>query len=132
MILHRTGIYLAYPTSTILKSIYPPKKYKTRVNDQHTMVGIARNSFLSRKRNYMRDFDNEIEFVPVALIGMAFLVSAEEAVIEALRSHFSRVGRSKEWFMTSDRRKVFEIIVMTLKKSGIEHDVLLNEWEPSR
>ena len=120
--LNRRGVYIAYPTSPILKSIYRPKNYKTEVNDQHTKVGIARDSFRSRKSGYLGNFDNEVEFIPVVFVDREFLDAVEKLIIKVLCSNFSRVGRAREWFCTSDRRKTSDIIAKTLVDSGIKHE----------
>ena len=88
-----TGIYLAFPTSSMLKSIYPKKQHKTMVNDQHTKIGIAKDSLRARKRSYLKTFDNEVEFVPIALVENVFLESIEDRIISELRSRFSKVGK---------------------------------------
>lgn len=120
----RTGVYIAYPTSPILKSIYRPKNYKTKVNDQHTKVGIASDSFRSRKCSYLGNFDNEVEFIPVVFVDREFLDAVEKLIITVLWSNFSRVGRSREWFCTSDRRRISDIIAKTLVDSGIKHELV--------
>ncbi len=122
--LDRTGVYIAYPTSPILKSIYRPKNYKTKVNDQHTKIGIARDSFRSRKSGYLGNFDNEVEFIPVVLVDREFLNAVEKLIIEALCSNFPRVGKAREWFCASDRRRISEIIAKTLLESGIKHEYI--------
>ena len=123
--LNRTGVYIAYPTSPTLKSIYRPKNYKTKVNDQHTKIGIAKNNFKSRKSDYLGNFDNEVEFMPVVLIAPEFLEAIEKSIVSVLCSNFRRVGRT-EWFCTTDRRRISEIIVKTLVESGIEHEYVGN------
>ncbi len=122
--LDKTGIYIAFPTSSTIKSIYPQKQYKAMVNNQHTKVGIAKDSLRARKLSYLRTFDNEVEFVPIAVVEQEFLKSVEERIILEIRSRFSRVGKSREWFHTSDRRKVFEIVSQILLESNIEHELL--------
>lgn len=120
-----TGIYLAFPTSSMLKSIYPQKQYKTMVNDQHTKVGIAEDSLRARKLNYLKTFDNEVKFVPIAFIEREFLEFIEGRIILELRSRFSIVGKSREWFHTSDRQKMIEIISRILSESNVAHELLL-------
>jgi len=120
--LNRTGVYIAYPTSPILKSIYRPKNYKTKVNDQHTKVGIASDSFRSRKSSYLGNFDNEVKFIPVVFVDREFLDAVEKLIITVLWSNFSRVGRAREWFCTSDRQRISDIIAKTLVDSGIKHE----------
>lgn len=119
-----TGIYIAFPTSSKLKSIYPQKQYKTMVNDQVTKIGIAKDSLRARKRNYLKTFDNEVEFVPIAFVEQEFLEFIEDRILLELRSRFSRVGKSREWFHTSDRQKVIEIVSKVLFESNIAHELL--------
>lgn len=116
-----TGIYIAYPTSPILKSIYQVKNYRTQVNHQHTKVGIAKGSFSARKKGYVKNFDEEVDFIPIAIIDYEYLKYAETRVILAVSSEFSKVGRAQEWFNTSDRQRISEIIAHTLMSSDIEH-----------
>ena len=123
-IFDRTGVYIAYPTSPAFKSIYRAKNYKTQVNDQHTKVGKAQDSFKSRKNCYLRNFDNETEFLPIALIDWGLLKLAEKLILGAVGTHFSKVGRAHEWFQTTDRKKILEIIARTLTESDIEHELI--------
>lgn len=117
-----TGIYMAYPTSPILESIYRPKNYKTQVNDQHTKIGIAKESFKSRESGYLSNFDNEIKFIPLAIVKNEELVSVEKEILLALKNEFSRVGRAREWFSTSDHNRVASIVSSTLHKTGVKFE----------
>ena len=47
--MNETGVYLAYPTTSVLKPVY--RGYKAQVNDMHTKVGITEDSFSSRKNS---------------------------------------------------------------------------------
>ncbi len=118
---NKTGIYIAYPTSSILKSIYKAKNYKTRVNNQHTKVGIAKDSFASRARNYFLNFDNEIEFLPIVEIPVDQLQEAEKIVVTSIATMFDRVGNSRNWFDTSDREQFIFQIRDALLESGFDH-----------
>ena len=117
----KTGVYIAYPTSSVLKSIYKPKNYKTKVNDQHTKIGIAKDCFHSRRKGYLGNFNNEVEFIPIALIDARHLEHAEKLIICAISIEFAKVGRAREWFNTANRQRISEIINSTLSASGIEH-----------
>ncbi len=123
-ILENTGIYIVYPTSSTLKSIYKSKDYKTKVNDQHVKVGIAKESFRSRKSGYLGNFDNEVEFLPFILMRQEFLENAEKKVIAAICTKFSRVGYSREWFNTTNIQEVAKIIAKTLLENNIEHECI--------
>ena len=125
--LDRTGIYLAFPTSSMLKSIYPQKHYKTMVNDQHTKIGIPKDSLRARKCSYLRTFNNEVEFIPIAFVEQAFLEFIEDRILLERRSRFSRVGKSREWFHTLDRRKVIELVSKVLFESNIAYKLLSND-----
>lgn len=116
-----TGMYIAYPTSPVLKSIYRTKNYKTEVNDQHTKVGKARNSFHSRRGGYLSNFDNEVEFVPVVAIDREKLDHAEQLILKAVITHYKRVGRAREWFQTADRERIIGIITKTLNEHGVDY-----------
>jgi len=98
----KTGIYIAYPTSSVLKSIYKVGGYKTKVNNQHTKVGKAENGFKNREGQYLGNFDNEAEFLPIAYIDKTHLKHAEEIVLSSIKAKFSTVGHAKEWFDTTD------------------------------
>ena len=120
----RTGIYIAFPTTDVLKSIYKPKKYKTKVNDQHTKVGIAKDCFAARRKGYVTNFDNEVQFIPVVSISISELEEAERLVLNRLCQEFQRVGRAREWFNTNDRDKIIELIEITLASSNIRHEFI--------
>lgn len=103
-----TGIYIAYPTSPTLKPIY--RGYTTKVNNQHTKVGIARDSFSARKNSYTGTFDGEVVFLPVAVIDAEHLESIEQVILAKLCERFRRVGRAREWFDTADRETFLRVI----------------------
>jgi len=121
----KTGIYIAYPTTPELKSIYRPKSYKTMVNERHTKAGIAKESFGSREKGYVDNFDGEVVFRPIAVIAVENLKPAEDVVLSALKAEFKRVGRSREWFATSNHERVIDIITATLAGSSIRHDLII-------
>lgn len=98
--LNRTGIWIAHPTSPNLTSIHPSKNTKPKVNDQNAKVGKTEKSFRDRKKDYLRDFDNEVEFIPVALVDQKCLDDAEHKILSALqRSNFHNVGGPHKWFL---------------------------------
>ena len=97
------------------------------VNDQHTKIGIAKDCLRARKLSYLRTFDNEVEFVPIALLEQEFLKSIEDRIKIELRSRYSKVGKSREWFHTSDRQKVIEIVSKGLLERNIAHELLPND-----
>ena len=116
------GIYLAYPTSSVLKSIYRPKNYKTKVNNQHTKVGIAKEAFDLRKKGYTSNFDGEVEFLPLARIPQDNLKRAEDAVLTAIVGRgYKKVGRAREWFDTDERIRLQKIIFETLEDIRCPH-----------
>jgi len=87
-----------------LKSIYRPKNYKTRVNDKHTKIGIAKDSFNARSKGYYSNFDNEVIFTPVAIVEKESLEQIEKEILRQIEFEFERVGRAREWFKTTDRK----------------------------
>ena len=119
--IEQTGIYIAYPTTSELKSIYKPKNYKTMVNNQHTKVGIAKDSFNSRSKGYYGNFDNEVDFIPLFIIDVKHLGQIEKIILSEINAEFSKVGRAREWFDTTNRKKVTEIVFSTIVASGIEY-----------
>lgn len=120
-ILEKTGIYIAYPTSGELKSIYKPKNYKTLVNAQHTKIGIAKDSFKSRSIGYYSNFDNEIVFTPLVIIDIEHLEQIEKVILSKIKLEFSKVGRAREWFNTTNRKRITEIVFSTIISSGIDY-----------
>jgi hypothetical protein len=120
-IIEQTGIYIAYPTTSELKSIYKPKNYKTMVNDQHTKVGIAKDSFNSRSKGYYGNFDNEVDFIPLVIIDVKHLGQIEKFILSEINAEFSKVGRAREWFDTTNRKRVTEIVFSTIVASGTEY-----------
>jgi hypothetical protein len=103
-----TGIYIAYPTSPTLKPIY--RGYTTMVNDRHTKVGIARDSFAARRNSYVGTFDGEVVFLPVAVIDAQHVEAIEQVILAKLCERFRRVGRAREWFDTTDREAFLGVI----------------------
>ena len=120
----KTGIYIAYPTSPVLKSIYKAGNYKTMVNDQHTKVGKAERSFSDRRDEYFSNFGSEAEFIPIAIIEREHVVVAEELIKHAIKIEFSRIGYAHEWFDTVDRDRIREIVIYTLATSEIEYEII--------
>ena len=107
-----TGVYIAYPTSAILRPIY--RGYTTKVNNQHTKVGIAQDSFSARRRSYLGTFDGEVTFTPIAEIPAGDLPAAESKILAAIGARFQRVERAQEWFATDDRQTIVEITLRAL------------------
>ena len=103
-----TGIYMAFPTTKKLKPTY--RKHKSMVNDQHTKVGITVKSFRERSGEYNRTFDGEVDFVPLLVMDPNELAFIEKEILTALRSEFGNVGRTREWFDTTDRERISEIV----------------------
>lgn len=116
-----TGMYIAQPTSSVSKSIYRAKNYRTQVNDQHTNVGSTENSFHARRLDYLANFDNDVVFTPIVAIAPEQLVDAEQRVLAAVNAHYRRVGRARKWFETADHQRVIGIILSTLAESGIDY-----------
>ena len=94
--------------------------YKTKVNHSHTKVGIAKDSFNARKKSYLRDFDNEVEFIPVAIIPERNLEQIEKIILEKIKKRYSKVGYATEWFDTDNRDKILQLISQTLTENNIK------------
>ena len=103
-----TGIYLAYPTSPVLKFTHPG--HKTLVNDQHTKIGIARNSFVARENEYMWTFQREVAFVPLLELQADVSLVFEARVLALLLARFPLSGSAREWFRTTERQAIAEIV----------------------
>ncbi|MEA1051904.1 hypothetical protein U5801_19135 [Lamprobacter modestohalophilus] len=99
-----TGLYIAFPTSPTLKPIYAG--YKTLVNNQHTKVGIARDSFMARKQSYVGTFEGEVEFWPIVEVAREQLKGVEDQLLARLSQRYTKVGRAREWFNTTDRAEI--------------------------
>ena len=123
-ILDLTGIYIVYPTSPALKSINRAEQYGTQVNDRHTKIGEAHLSFQSRRGGYLINFDQEVEFLPVAAIEPECLDHAGQLILQAVRIHYATVGHSPQWFQTAHRERIIGIIADTLAGSGIQFRLL--------
>jgi len=122
-ILRKTGIYIAYPTSSELKSIYRPKNYKTMVNEKHTKVGIAKDCFEARSKGYYSNFDNEVIFTPLAILNdINELIAVEQFVLSQIHSEVTKVGRAREWFNTDNHKRIKEIVARSLSESGVPHE----------
>lgn len=93
-----TGLYMAYPTTDERKPIF--RGYKTMVNRNHTKVGITRDSFAQRQKEYLKTFDGEVEFIPLIEIPKDRLKESEDFVRSALTREFGCVGNAREWFNT--------------------------------
>lgn len=103
-----TGIYIAYPTTDVLKLTYPG--HRTYVNDKHTKVGMAKRSFRARAAEYKEIFQGEIEFIPIAVVRRLHLSGVEAQVLAALNRHYKTVGYTSEWFDTNDRPAVVALV----------------------
>ena len=116
---HASGIYMAYPTSLIMKSIWrqnPPRKdYEAKVNYRHTKVGQARH-FGRRARDYLKNFDGQIRFVPICAVNLEELDYLELLVTTAMYAEFPVVPKTREWYVTTDRERVREIVLSVLGK----------------
>ncbi len=120
--LDKTGIYVAYPTSPVLKSIHKAKNYKTKVNSQHTKIGKAKVSFRSRQRSYVNDFDNEVVFKPIVVIAPHLLDDVEDSIRKNIDLEYRRAGNARDWFETDNRERIIEIIMQTMATLGIQYE----------
>jgi len=120
--LSSTGVYMAYPTTAVLKPIY--RKLKTQVNDQHTKVGITTDSFAIRGREYRNTFQGEVVFAPLVEAPASRLAEIEALLLTELCSRYQRVGRAREWFDTTDRKEIQALVI------AIVDGVLSNGGQP--
>lgn len=112
---HACGIYMAYPTSAVLKPTY--RGHKTLVNHEHTKVGITISSFAARESEYMRTFGGEIAFFPLLIATPEQLPVIEMSILVKLRALFPLSGTAKEWFKTTERESIAEI-VWSMSRAG--------------
>jgi hypothetical protein len=111
----RTGIYLAYPTSPEPKSIYRQKSYKTLVNDKHTKIGIAKDSFKAREKGYATNFDNQVGFLPLVIIeDIEKLKTFEKHLLKVIEVEHYKVGRAREWFATNNHQSIKDMVAQAL------------------
>ena len=121
---NQTGIYIARPTSAVLKSIYRAKNYKTKVNNEHLKIGITKDSFQSRSKCYYDNFDNEVEFIPLVAINRDVLKEVEAKVLAQIKIEFNREGRAREWFDTNDKNRIISILMSTLEEENVKFELI--------
>ena len=116
----KKGIYIAFPTTSLLQSIYKPKNYKTKVNHLHTKVGITIDNFKNRSKCYYDNFGSEFIFAPLFIIeNNQEILSVEKKILEAIKQKFKRQGRAREWFNTTERNLIINIITQILKENNV-------------
>jgi hypothetical protein len=119
----KIGIYIAYPTTSELKLI--DAGLKTKVNNNHTKIGKTENGFAGREKNYMKTFDNEVEFYPIIIFEKKDdLRMAEDKIKSCLKGVYKRVGHAREWFDTDDRESVIKIITNSLMDLDISYSLI--------
>lgn len=119
-LMENTGIYLVYPISEKIESIFKQKNYKTKVNNEHTKVGITEKSFKSRKKCYVDNFD-DVDFMVLAIVDAKYLKIIEKEILIVIKREFNIVGYSREWIDSNNRSRIIEIIYNKLEKSGIPY-----------
>lgn len=122
-LMKQTGIYLVYPTSEELESIYKPKGYKTMVSNQHSKLGITQKSFKSRKKCYTKNFE-DVVFKPLVIVDSIYLKSIEKEILNVIKNEFNTVGYSREWIDSTNRTRITEIVRDELVKSRIPHIIV--------
>lgn len=115
--LHDTGFYLAACTSRKLKQI--DHNAKTKVNCEHTKIGITKQSFRVRKKYYLQIFGKDLIFKPIISMPPTNLTYAESSVRKALLDKYKTVGYSREWFDTANHQAIVELVIRTLEKLGL-------------
>ena len=80
------------------------------VNCNHTKVGITVKSFASRENEYMDTFGGEVRFIPIAEIPADKLDIIERLILAKVGSRYRTVGNDREWFDTSDRSAIVELV----------------------
>ena len=121
---NQTGIYIARPTSAVLKSIYRAKNYKTKVNKEHLKIGITKDSFQSRSKCYYDNFDDEVEFIPLVAINRDVLKDVENKVLIQIKEEFKTVGKAREWFNTNDKNRIISILMNTLEEENVKFELI--------
>lgn len=103
-----TGVYIAYPTIKEFKPTY--RGHKTLVNHDHTKVGITRSNFIAREDEYMSTFQFEVAFFPVLELSADHLARFEARLLAELSAKYPRSGTAKEWFSTTKRQAIAELV----------------------
>ncbi|MEI7465949.1 MAG: hypothetical protein WCJ87_11425 [Burkholderiales bacterium] len=99
-----TGLYLAFPTTEVLKPTY--RGHKTLVNLEHTKVGITMSSLRSRWSEYKRTFGGEVAFHPLFELSAPQPSIYESRLLDEMHRHFPKSGSAREWFFTTEREKI--------------------------
>ena len=110
-----TGVYLAYPTTEVLKPAY--RGHKTLVNMAHTKVGITVSSFRRRWLEYRRTFGGEVAFHPLFELPVPELSAYEARLLTEMLRRFPKSGSAREWFFTTERDSITEL-TRTLRVAG--------------
>jgi hypothetical protein len=80
------------------------------VNHEHTKVGITTSTFVMRENEYMRTFNQEIAFLPIVVVPIHKLASLESQVLAELRNRYSLSGSAREWFRTTEREQIAQLV----------------------
>jgi len=118
-----TGIYITYPKSTEEKSIYKAKDYKTKVNNQCTKIGIVETNFASREKCYVDNF-GDIVFQQIAIVDKVYLKEIEKRILTEIKKEFKTVGWSREWFHTTNRERLIDIVRRVLAQNNIPCEII--------
>ena len=93
----KKGVYIAFPTNSLLQSIYKPKNYKTKVNHIHNKVGITIDNFKNRLKGYYNNLGANFIFAPIFILeNNQGILSVEKKILEAIKQRFKRKGRARE------------------------------------
>lgn len=115
-LMNKKGVYITYTKSETFESIFKQKNYKTEVNKEFTKFGITEKNFKSRKKCYTNNFGQDIVFLPIPVSDIVDLKDLEEQILEILGNKYKKAGRAREWFNTTERKIILQIIKKELKK----------------
>jgi len=117
----KKGVYIAFPTNSLLQSIYKHKNYKTKVNHLHTKVGITIDNFKNRSKCYYNNFGANFIFAPIFILeNNQEILSVEKKILEAIKQRFKRKGRAREWLDTTEIQLIINIITQVWKEKNID------------
>ena len=119
----KTGIYITYPKSEEEQSIYKAKDYKTKVNNQCSKIGIVETSFASREKCYADNF-GDIVFQQIAIVDKVYLKEIEKRILTEIKKEFKTVGWSREWFYTTNRKRLIDIVRSVLAQRNIPCEII--------
>ena len=129
-----TGLFIAKPTKSKLKPIYKKKKTKNYVNNLNCKIGgVGSNNvksktiFDSSEKHYKNTFDSDVIYFPIAIIDPSYISQAKKLIITKIKKlGIKTIGTTHDWFPCDKGICFVDLIINTLKTSGIPHTIVAN------